>query len=450
MRRRLLLVVVLLSGCTWSNSLYQARRLAAEGDAAARRGEPFEAQRAWDLAGVKADSAYARAHGVGRGAAEALWVRGRSEARRPDCGAAIATLDEALIAFPDAPWREAVLLELGRCRMAMGDLTAVAHFAALLESRDPARRREAHLRAGHLAVQEQRWADAITLLAGEDTASARVDRAVALSGLGRTDEALQSVVPLLGAADSTLAWEPLVRLLATRNTADADRFLALLSAQPTANDARRSAWLVAAIDAGLPVDPVAAERHFEALVRLPASRFVNEGRLRIAEYRVGQAMSMRGLRSALDALGGLGAGGGLAAARITELQRIGGQMVAEHDSLTPGQGTGDLTLFALAEVARDSLRAPALASSLWLQLEQGWPASPFVPKAMMARMASLSDSAETLRGRLLTMTTSPYLAFARGENDPRFAPLEDSLSTFITARARRLAAAAAAAQVDKE
>ena len=36
--RRLVVGVVLLSGCTWSNSLYQARRLAAEGEAAARSG----------------------------------------------------------------------------------------------------------------------------------------------------------------------------------------------------------------------------------------------------------------------------------------------------------------------------------------------------------------------------------------------------------------------------
>ncbi|MBL0177842.1 MAG: hypothetical protein IPP98_01785 [Gemmatimonadetes bacterium] len=448
--RRLLVGVVLLSGCTWSNSLYQARRLAAEGEAAARNGQAFEAQRAWDLAGVKADSAYARAHGVGRGAAEALWVRGRSEARRPDCPAAIATLDQALIALPNAPWREGLLLELGRCRAAMGDPSAGAHFAELLQSRDPARRREAHLRAGHLAVQEQRWNEALTLLAGEDTASARVDRAVALSALGRTDEALQVVAPLLLVADSTVAWEPLVRHFAAHSTADADRFLERLSAQPTANDVRRSAWLFAAIDAGLPVDPVAAERHFQSLVRLPASRSVNEGRLRIAEYRVGQATSMRGLQSALDALGNLGTGSGLAAARIAELQRIGGQMVAEHDSLVVGKGAGDLTLFALAEVARDSLRAPALASSLWWQLEQGWPASPFVPKALMARMAIVPDSTEALRGRLVAMTASPYLAFARGENDPRFVQLEDSLGDFITARARRLAAAAAAAQADKE
>lgn len=450
MRRLLLVTTVLLCGCTWSNSLYQARRSAAEGEAAEREGRTFEAQAAWGTAGVKADSAYARAHGEGRAAAEALWVRGRAEARRRDCTAAIASLDQSLIAVPDAPWREALLLELGRCRAEIGDPTAAAHFAALLTSADAARRREAHLRAGHLAVQGERWDDALTLLAGEDTATARIDRAIALSALGRADEALGEVTPLLAAADSTVPWEPLLRLLAVRNSGDADRFFERLSSQPTANDARRGSWLFAMIDAELGHDPAAAERHFRSLATLPASRSVNDGRLRIAEYRVAVATSMAGLRSALEALGNLGGGAGLAAARIAELQRIGGQMVTEQDSLVAGNGTGDLSLFALAEVARDSLRAPSLAASLWLQLEQGWPASPYVPKALVARMAILPDSAETLRGRLIAMTSSPYLAYARGENDPRFAQLEDSLAAFITARARRLAAAAAAAQVDKE
>lgn len=450
MRRLLVVTLLLVGGCTWSNSLYQARRSAAEAEAAEREGRTFEAQAAWGTAGVKADSAFARAHGVGRTAAEALWVRGRSEARRGDCVAAIASLDQSLIAVPDASWREALLLELGRCRATVGDPTAAAHFAALLSSTNPARRREAHLRAGHLAIKAEQWNEGLALLAGEDTATARIDRAVALSALGRADEALAEVTPLLAAADSTVAWEPLLRLLAVRNSADADRFLDRLSAQPTANDARRGSWLFAVIDAELGHDPASAERHFQSLATLPASRSVNDGRLRIAEYRVAQATSMAGLRSALDALGNLGGGAGLAAARIAELQRIGGQMVAEQDSLVAGKGTGDLTLFALAEVARDSLRAPSLAASLWLQLEQAWPASPYVPKALMARMAILPDSAETLRGRLVAMTASPYLAFARGESDPRFAQLEDSLAAFITARARRLGAAAAAAQVDKE
>jgi|CXWL01.1.fsa_nt_gi hypothetical protein len=450
MRRRLLVALVCLGGCTWSNSLYQARRYAAEGEAAEREGRTFEAQAAWGTAGVKADSAIARARGDNRMLAEALWVRGRAEARRNDCVAAITSLDQALIGVPDAPWREGLLLELGRCRAQVGDPTAASHFAALLSSTNAARRREAHLRAGHLAVQTARWDEALALLAGEDTASARVDRAVALSALGRTDDALREITPLLAAADSTVAWEPLIRLFAARNSADADQFLERLSAQPTADDTRRASWLFAAIDAELTQHPAAAERHFQLLAKLPASRSVNDGRLRIAEYRVAQATSMAGLRSALDALGNLGIGGGLAASRIAELQRIGGQLVAEQDSLVPGKGTGDLALFALAEVARDSLRAPTLAASLWLQLEQAWPASPYLPKALMARMAVVPDSAETLRARLVTMTASPYLAFARGETDPRFAQLEDSLATFITARARRLAAAAAAAQVDKE
>jgi len=56
------------------------------------------------------------------------------------------------------------------------------------------------------------------------------------------------------------------------------------------------------------------------------------------------------------------------------------------------------------------------------------------------RMALRPDSAETLRARLEQFGASPYLGYTRGERDPRFAVLEDSLASFLTARARRHAA----------
>ncbi|MBK7596537.1 MAG: hypothetical protein IPJ11_15175 [Gemmatimonadetes bacterium] len=105
----------------------------------------------------------------------------------------------------------------------MGDLFRRAHFAELLQSRDPARRRGA-LRAGHLAVQGSGGTRRSPLLAGEDTASARVDRAVALSAGPDRRGSLQVAALLLLVADSTVAWEPLVRILAAHSTADADRF----------------------------------------------------------------------------------------------------------------------------------------------------------------------------------------------------------------------------------
>lgn len=441
MRRLALGLLLVVGGCTWSNSLYQARQLAGEAERAERDGRPFDAEGYWGQATVKAESAFVR-RPDGRAGAEALWVQGRAASRRRDCLAAITAFDASRVLLPDAPWNEALLLELGRCREQVGDARAAEHYAALLASRDPARRREAALRAGRLAVQGGRWAEALSLLAGEDTASARIDRAAALAALDRTDEALVEVEPLLRSADSLVSWAPLVRLLAEQDSEDAERFLARLMAQPTASDGRRAAWLLAGIQGAITHDPVVAERRFEALVRLPPSSAVGEGRLLIAEHRVAQAASMDGLRSALDALGSLAEGGGLAAIRIGDLRRLGGRMVREHDSLTAGVETGDLMLFALAEEARDSLEAPVLAGSLLQRLEREWPASPYLPKSLMVRMALAPDSAETLRTRLQQFAGSPYLGFTRGDRDPRFAALEDSLASFVTARARRHAASA--------
>jgi hypothetical protein len=435
-RRLLVTALLLLSGCTWSNSLYQARRLAGEAERAEREGRPFDAEGAWSQAAVKAESAFAR-RPTGRAAAEALWVRGRAAARRRDCAAAIAAFDASRVAEPETPWREAMLLESGRCRQELGDPAAMEQFAALFQSANPGRVREARLRAGRIAVQSRQYAEALSLLAGEDTIPARIDRAVALAALDRTDESLAEVEPLLSAGDSTAVWAPLVELLASQDTEDADRFLARLAAQPTATESRRAEWLAAAIRGAIEVDPAAAERRFADLVQLPPSRWVGEGRLMIAEHRISQAASMDGLRAAVAALGSLAEGGGLATIRITDLRRLGGRMVTEHDSLRAGLPPGDLALFALAEEARDSLEAPALARWLLLRLEQEWSASPFVPKAMMARMALAPDSAEQIRSRLATFEASPYLGFTRGERDPRFAALEDSLNQFLVARARR-------------
>lgn len=440
MKHRLLLATLLLVGCSWSNSLYQARRLAGEAERAERTGRSFEAESYWSQAAVKADSVLARSRD-GSDVAEALWVRGRAEARLRNCASAIVSLDRAQIAAPTARWREQLLLELGRCREIMGDPTASQQFLALVDSPEPARRREARLRAGHLAVGEQRWAEALGLLAGQDSSVARVDRAVAFAALNRTAEALAEVDPLIGAADSLVGWEPLVRRLAGQNSADADRLLVRLAAQPTASDGRRAGWHLAALQGALTHDMVAAERHFAELAALPPSPTVGQGRLLMAEYRVSQATSMVGLRSALEALGTLSLGGGLATIRIGELRRLGGRMVVEEDSLVAGAPRGDLALFAMAEEARDSLAAPSLAVSLLARLERDWPTSPYVAKALLVRMALTPDSADALRQRLRAQNGSPYLGFSSGERDPRFAQLEDSLSAYLGERGRRRAAA---------
>jgi hypothetical protein len=96
-------------------------------------------------------------------------------------------------------------------------------------------------------------------------------------------------------------------------------------------------------------------------------------------------------------------------------------------------------MFALAELARDSLHASRLGAALFARVEQGWPASPYVPKSMFARIWLEPDSAEAIRARVERHQGSPYLAYLRGMDDSMYRHLEDSLAKFVRALAAKAA-----------
>jgi hypothetical protein len=104
------------------------------------------------------------------------------------------------------------------------------------------------------------------------------------------------------------------------------------------------------------------------------------------------------------------------------------------DSLDAGAPEGDMVMFFHATVARDTLQAPALAAWLYGRLERDWPVSPYLPKALLARMPLQPDSLEALRVRLSTHSDSPYLAYLAGREDDRFAELEYTLDFFLAER----------------
>jgi hypothetical protein len=76
-------------------------------------------------------------------------------------------------------------------------------------------------------------------------------------------------------------------------------------------------------------------------------------------------------------------------------------------------------LFLAAEVARDSLRAPALALTLFRSIPASAPASPFAPKALLAAGLLAPDSAGAFRARLdSAYASSPYAAVVDGGGAP--------------------------------
>lgn len=432
--RRLLLGVALLGACAWSNSLYEARRLSGDATTAERERRPSEAQQLWGQVIVKAESAYAREPG-GRRGAEALWLGGHAAARSNDCGRAIPRLQGAMSADLHASWRQQLLLELAQCEEPEGGPSAISLYSTIIAtSRDPVVVRHARLRQGHALILREDWNGALAVLAGDDTLPARRDRATADAALGRGAAALAELSGALARGDTTVRWDGYLHLLAPVDGVAADSLLAATRRIRGISEARQSQWLLDAARDAIESDPDAADRRLRLLATYRSTPVVLEGRYLQQQLRLHRATSVADLRHAVDSIGSTplsddAAGSGA----VARLQRIAGKIMARNDSTGAGTAGGDLAMFGLAETARDSLRAPALAAWFFSRLEREWPRSPYVGKALMARMPLQPDSSATLLQRLNSLTQNPYVAAANGDvaGAIRVTRLEDSLARFV-------------------
>src|SRR5690606_6088588 len=146
-------------------------------------------------------------------------------------------------------------------------------------------------------------------------------------------------------------------------------------------------------------------------------------RMLIADRLLAQAHDDTTLFAALERIAEFGRADPSMLFVVQGFTRWGEAMRADLDSTPAGAPEGDMMLLYHATIARDSLRAPALASWLLGRLERDWPASPYIGKALLARMVLEPDSLEALRARLESHTDSPYLAYVTGTEGPRFAEL---------------------------
>ncbi|HXH63260.1 MAG TPA: hypothetical protein VNG95_03695, partial [Gemmatimonadales bacterium] len=88
--------------------------------------------------------------------------------------------------------------------------------------------------------------------------------------------------------------------------------------------------------------------------------------------------------------------------------------------------------FRAAELARDSLHAPALAADMFATFARLRPASLFAPKALLAAAAIDPERSAAVQSMLdSAYPTSPYLLAARGAQSPAYAIAEDSLSRLL-------------------
>lgn len=426
--------VVLLGACTWSNSLYQARMLSKNAARAEREGQPGVAQLYWGQVIDKAESAYVRSP-QGKHSAEALWLSGHAAARTRDCRRAVPALQGALAASTRSTWELELLLELAQCEEALGASSAASTYASLLErSTDPGVRRTVRMRQGHAQVLQEDWNAAIATLAGEDSLPARLDRATAYASLGRPADALAELAPALAAADTSVRWQDYLATFAVRNSAATDSLLERVLAFPAWTPARRAALVIGAARSAIVFDLDAADRRLQRL-NAGSPGALNEGRLLQLQLALMRPVSPAQLLVPLDSLSRIDVtDAGIAGRRLQELERHARVLLAVNDSTTAGAPQGDLRMFALAELARDSIGAPRLGNWFFARVERDWPQSPYVARALFARSILQPDSADVLRMRAARLTTSPYVAAANGEPVGRIAVarLEDSLGAFVT------------------
>jgi len=434
---------LLLTACGWSNALYNARRLSTSAAKAERQDRSFDAGSLWGQVAVKAESAYVRDPEGGH-AAEALWLRGRALAHLGDCATALPVLEHARVAGTGADWIDGLRLELARCRTQGGDLDgAVAMLEPLLGSENPELRAEAMQVAGRALVRSAHWDEALQMLAGDPDPAARWDRAIALAHLGRADSAIAEVAPRIALADSSANWDELVRAVAAASPGAIDGLLTRLAGMRNANDTIIARWNLAAAQGLLAADHGAADRYLEAVIETPKVPSASQARMLLTERRIATIGDSGSLRSVLDSLGTLNRGDAVAMTFANDLARWGRAIQGDIRTHPPGAETGDLAMLFDAAVARDTLKTGRLASWLLRRLERGWPDSPYLAKALLARIALEPDSAEAIRLRLAAINDSPYLAFLQGRQGARFTALEDSLRFYLDDRFAEVVAASA-------
>jgi hypothetical protein len=274
-------------------------------------------------------------------------------------------------------------------------------------------------------------------LSGQAEPRAVAERVLALAGAGHVPEAMALTDSLIARGDTTRRWDSLVVVLAEDNPAAASRLLDRLGPLPNRTPQVRARMLLEDGVRLLPVDSVRAGRRFrDAMAIGGASDAAGRAGLALVGLQLARVAQPSELVPVLDTLKRLSTRFAPLSAEITRLAGVVADIHSVATNVTPDSLQGDLRFFLAAESARDALKAPGLAETLFRRIPEQWPFSPYAPKAILAAQqlnAGWIDSAHLLLEE--RYFDSPYLATVRGEATPEYRQLEDSLGAFAAALA---------------
>ncbi len=414
MRRGAQLALLLAcSGCAYFNGIYNARQAEKRGDKAARTGHGSEAQGYYGTAALKAETVLVR-YGKGRWRSDALYLAGRGWALAGDCAKGVSRLESYLtLDAQPRDRRDRAALALGGC------LTQQGHYSSARQVLVPL-----------LGARDHRVASEAALWAARSAIA-----------LGETDTALA----YLRRADASAAeWELAAAYLSQQRYAPAESLLArrARSGDDAGNPAELFGefWRAGRSNSVERLMGLYDASRLSALSR--ARLHVLVGDLWVGEHADSLARGHYALaqRLARDSTIGRDAGARLTLTSLGALESLVDVENAiranrERNSLTPAQqhledelllvkmleDRTDFTgaaLFLAGEVARDSLRAYALAHTLFKRVASSYPRGIIAPKALLAAAAVRPESAETYQRRLIEVfPTSPYAALlTRGDS----------------------------------
>jgi hypothetical protein len=435
----LVLALACLGGCVYYNGMYNANRLARSAQKAERDGRTFEANNLWGQVATRAESVLVR-HPRSKYVNQAMVLKGVALARLGQCPSAIGPLGRSSLIDQHSDLAEEAALAQGRCNLQLGDPGAAVMALARVEaSKNSGRQQEGRFQRARALRLIGRQEEALQVLAGVEGPRVDQERLLNLAGAGRRDQTLALADSLLARNDSTILWDSVLVALGRRDPLAASRLVDRLGDQPKTNPATLAKRL---LEDGTRLGPIDSARATQRLLeagRVGAGTESGERAqlhfLRARLARVREPSELSPLDSALRSLARTGSGTG---SEVGELQLLIGRVRSQSDTIQPGSPQGDLRLFLTAENARDSLGAPLLAAGLFRRIVEGWPESPYAPKALLAGQQLDSVWADTARVLLSEhYADSPYLAYVRGEDAPAFRQLEDSLRAFAAAEPLR-------------
>ena len=403
----------LATGCVYYNGVYNAKDAAQKGDAMLRRGDETGALALFDLSAARAESVLVR-HPTSKWRSHALYLSGRGFAYANQCARATARLD-AFLSVSGTPGldRERARVALAACDTRANRLPAArARLDSLLESRDVEVARQARLWAARAALASGDR-DAVTrYLAGLDIAALQWELVQVSLAAGEYARAESLVVSRAARGDFRDDATRAVRDLWGAGQWDAAERIVVGYDLARIGDANRAAMHYALGDLSLRDGRDSlARRHLFAARSLSGrdSIMTRESEARLAMLGMSRASRLRELDTAF-------ARQDSAVRRTSFARRTADQLLLVKMLEGQTDATG-AALYLAAEVARDSLRAPRLARTLFLQVARDVAASPLAPNALYAAGLLDPDSAAIWQAQIRNrFPNSAVAAWLRGDD----------------------------------